>query len=592
MKMNGAAAMILVERQDLFLKRVAELPPETAASSWSTNSGFISCLARGQLDRGNAMIREKAELCIGFKSDCLDFLLNMLLRALLLYPDRITPDNQDRIRRAAVGSRYYGGHRPRYPMYYNSENHHMNWAVAEYLAAQLFPDETFSFDGRTAKAHEDRARFLTANWIDRRARWGYCEWNSSAYMGINLMSLLNLADFARDPVLRRLAAEATTKLLANLAANSLGGGVWSAQARLYEPQVFSAHDQHAATALMILLGAGDSSRLQATSGVGEIVATTAYRPPDWLCRLAADPSVPLLTEERHRVERDLFYDCRSAFWRPPFELTHEEARQAFAPESFTDIPVRTERTKDYLVSAAIVMPGPAKVDPQALYWMGSLRGIVPILTTQPFAAEAPESQARYWAGNSSVPRCFLHDGVAAAVYEGGRLSADFTHAHFPVAGLDEWTRRDRWFLGRSGEAYVGLRAPAGAVLAQEGRWAGREIKAPGRSAAWLAVFGSASRDGGFAEFVNRCEGMIVREAEDHRAIEWLASGSCIRVSQAEGAVLNGKPFSCAQWPQLNNAVVRHEYGSAIAEITPPGEAESTLSFSAARDVCAEWERRD
>jgi hypothetical protein len=584
--------MSFIERRDIFLKRVADLPPQEPVPVWYTNSGFLSCLAMGRLDRANALIREKVDLCITFQSDCSDFLLNLLLRSLLLYPDRITPDNRDRIRRAVIGGRYYGGHRVNYPMFYNSENHHMNWVTAELLGAQIFPGETFTFDGRTAKAHYDRARFLAANWIDRRARWGYSEWNSSAYMGINLMSLLNLADFAQDPVIRRLATDATTKLLADLAADSLYGGVWGAQARAYEPQVFRGYDQPAATALVMLLGAGDPAQLLVTGGVGEIVATTSYSPPAWLCRLASDPAAPLLNEERHRGEGDLFYTCRSAFWRPPYELTNEEARQQFAPESLSDAAIRTERTKDYLVSASILPLSHRKIDEQALYWMGSLRGVVSILVTQPFKPGVPRGEERYWAGISCVPRCFLHDGAVAAVYSAGPNSAEFTHAHFPTPDLDEWFQRGRWFFGRSQEAYVAFRAPDGATLTASGRWAGREILAPGSNAAWLTVFGSKTRDGDFSGFAARCEALPVTEAPDRLAIEWTAAGSRIRVSHAEGVMLNGKPFSCAQWPQLNNAVVRHEYGSAITEITPPGEPGSTLNFSAALEICKEWERRD
>jgi hypothetical protein len=597
--------MTFEERRAIFLDRVAALPLQPPVRVWYTNSGFLSCLATNKLERANELIREKADLCITFTSDCSDFLLNLLLRGLILYPDRITADNKDRIKKAAVGGRYYGGHRRNYPMFYNSENHHMNWATAEFLAAQLFPDEIFTFDRRTARAHYDRARFLVANWIDRRARWGYCEWNSSPYMGINLMSLLNLADFARDPAIRQLATDAVTKLLADLAADSLAGGVWSAQARAYEPHVFNGYDQPAATALVLLLGAGDPARLEVTGGVGEIVATTAYKAPAWLCRLAADPSVPLRNEERHRAESDLFYTCRSAFWRPPYELTNEEARQQFCPDSLEDIAVRTERTRHYLVSASMLPPGRRKLDAQALYWMGSLRGVIPILTTQPFRPEVDRAGERYWAGTSSTPRCFLHDGVVAAVYEGGDQSLDFTHAHFPTPDLDEWARSGRWFFGRSGDAFVGVRAPEGAELTGDGPWAGREIKAPGKRAAWLVAFSSkrdrdavgtpgspGNRDADFPGFQARCLALPVLEEADRSAIEWTSGGTRIRVSQAEGASLNGKPFSCAQWPQLNNPVVRHEYGSAITEITPPGEPASTLNFAAARAICAEWERQD
>ncbi len=113
-------------------------------------------------------------------------------------------------------------------MFYNSENHHLNWAVAEYLAGQLWPTETF-FDGRPGKQHKRRARFLIAKWIDGRARWGFREWNSSCYMGVNLRSLLNLVDLADEQDIRGLATLSFTQMMADLAPDSAYGGVWSAQ---------------------------------------------------------------------------------------------------------------------------------------------------------------------------------------------------------------------------------------------------------------------------------------------------------------------------------------------------------------------------
>ena len=584
------------DRQRLFLKRVAERPREPPAPVWYANVGFLSCLAVGDRAKADSLMREKLEMCLSFRSDCADFLLNLLFRALFLFPDRIDPGVKALIRQAAVSARYYGGHTARYPMFYSSENHHMSWATAEYLAAQQYPDDDFTFDGRPARAHFERARFLVANWIDRRARWGYCEWNSAPYMGVNLMSLLNLADFSADPEIRMLASLAVTRLLADLAADSAGGGVWGAQARVYEPHVFSPYTQPAATALMILLGAGDASRLNdPTEGVGEVVATTAYQPPEWLCRLADAGGGPQVNEERHLVEGDMLYMCRSAFWRAPLEITNEEARRKFAPDSLIEIPLRTERTPDHLVSAVLLPRGHnmSKVDAQALYWMSCLNGRVPIFTTQPPVPADARAQGQYWAGTAGVPRCGLKDGILAAVYAGGKHAQDMTHAHFPTPDLDAWERRGGWFLGRSGDAYAGLLAPEGSALTADGRWAGREIKAPGGKAVWVAAFGSKSHDGGFSSFADRCGRDIrVTVAEDRSAVEVAAPDTQLRVSYAEGVTVGGEAFSCAGWPQMNNAVVQAGFGDAITTVTPSGESGIRLDFSAARRIAAEWERAD
>jgi hypothetical protein len=222
----------------------------------------------GDVEKANRQMLQKVDEC-NRRMDCTDFRLNALLRGMVLFADEVRPEVKQAIKDAALSARYYGGNSRDYPMFYSSENHHMNWAVAEYLAGQLWPDEVFRFDGRTSRQHRDRARYVIANWIDTRSRFGYCEWNSCCYMGVTLLGLLNLVDLADEPVIRRLAADATTQLLADLAADSLAGGVWGAQARIYQKQLFDKNAQNVAPALSILLGASDPAELGACEAGGD-----------------------------------------------------------------------------------------------------------------------------------------------------------------------------------------------------------------------------------------------------------------------------------------------------------------------------------
>ena len=456
----------------------------------------IAPMAIGDVEKANREMLQKVDEC-NRRMDCTDFRLNALLRGMVLFAGQVRPEVKQAIKEAALSARYYGGNSRDYPMFYSSENHHMNWAVAEYLAAQLFPDEVFRYDNRTSRQHLDRSRFLIANWIDSRARWGYDEWNSCCYMGINLLSLLNLVDLAAEPAIRQLATDATTKLLADLAADSAYGGVWGAQARLYEPQCFERSAQNVAPALTLLLGAGDPADLPARAIWNDEIATTSYRAPDWLCRLACDLDTPLVNLERHRNDGDIYYKAKSRFWRPPFELTNESCRQKLCPEALTETPIRTERRAEYIVSAAIFAEGDniSIWARQAMVWQSCLRGRLAIFTTQP-AAGAADHRTPYWAGTAVAPRCCLQDGVLAAVYHsqsGDTRSGDFTHAYFPTGQFDEWSRQGDWFFGRCQDAFVGLLGPQGSSLTGEGQWAGKEIKAPGRTAASIPFSPDAAR---------------------------------------------------------------------------------------------------
>ncbi len=76
----------------------------------------------------------------------------------------------------------------------------LGWAAAEYVTGSMWPDAVFPYNGRTGELHRNRAVFCIARWVHERDRWGFWEWNSSCYMGINLLNLLmELGDGAWPP---------------------------------------------------------------------------------------------------------------------------------------------------------------------------------------------------------------------------------------------------------------------------------------------------------------------------------------------------------------------------------------------------------
>jgi hypothetical protein len=176
--------------------------------------------------------------------------------------------------------------------------------------------------------------------------------------------------------------------------------------------------------------------------------------------------------------------------------------------------------------------------------------------------------------------------VLAVLYHGKEgNTADFTHAHFPTAALSEWRREGAWFLGRLDDAFVGVWAPPGARLTDQGDWDGREILAPGRTVGWAAVYGCRERDGDFETFTRRCRSTRVRFAAEQGVLEVQADGrEPIEISHKRGVAVGNTPVSCTDWPQMDNPVVHGDWGSCS---TVAGE--TTLDFSAVREIKKEWE---
>lgn len=533
----------------------------TGSSHSRETNNLLAFLWAGDTARAGASIRELIAQC-DRRQDCMDFRLNLLLRALLLFPERIADAWQRDIRRIALAARYSGGFQRDYPMFYSSENHHLNWATAEYLAGQLWPQATFEYDGRDGVTHRLRATFCISRWIDERARWGFWEWNSSCYMGINLLSLLNLYDFCDHPSMRRMAGDGLTLMMADVAADSAWGGIWSAQARIYEPQLFSAPVQGAAAPLMLLMG-DDRVPLPAPGMAGDFVATTRWRPDPWLIRLARELDPPMRNRERHRQPGKLRYTCHSIFWKPPVELWQAPWNTNWAPEEVTEICIDTERCPEYLVSAAYD-PEPRADGPaggQSVMWMSCLAGNVPIFVNQP-----PGDKDRFWAGNTVKPRCHLQDGIVGAVFHADRAvhaAADpFTHAYFPTPQMEETVRMDNWFLGKVGNAYIALRGCGKEQARQitQGIWAGKEIRLPGCCAAWVGVYGSARQDGSFTAFSRRVAAVQVGFDIEAPELRIVSDGNETRIP-ARGAILrNGVAVTVPDRPQISNPVCESAWG--------------------------------
>ena len=107
-------------RQHAHIKAASARVREGGDKILSWNPAILSCFSAGEEELANQHIEGVADICSTLQRDCTDFMLNLLLRAYILFPGGITPANRDRIRKAATGNRFYGGHRVGYPMFYNS----------------------------------------------------------------------------------------------------------------------------------------------------------------------------------------------------------------------------------------------------------------------------------------------------------------------------------------------------------------------------------------------------------------------------------------------------------------------------------------
>ena len=168
--------------------------------------------------------------------DCADFRLVCVLRSLCDFSGLISEETLSRMKRTVLGFKYAMDEPGRDSMCYWSENHQLIFAACEYLAGQLYPEETFTNNGRTGRQHMQKAQARLERWFEERFTLGFTEWHSNTYYEEDAAPLSLLIDCARDPKIASRAAMLLDLLLQDMALHSFEGFFSAASGRCYERQ--------------------------------------------------------------------------------------------------------------------------------------------------------------------------------------------------------------------------------------------------------------------------------------------------------------------------------------------------------------------
>ncbi len=211
-------------------------------------------------------------------------------------------------------------------MWYWTENHIMIFHVCEYLAGQLFPDQTFSVTGLKGREHMARARPLILEWLAERSRWGFTEWHSDVYYNWDMQPLLALIEYSADRELAQLATMVLDLVMLDVALHLHKGNMGSTHGRSY------IKDKPAAVLQNIYDGAKllfDDSRepyssFSGTNGVAFARAHNYALP--WVIREIARDDSPL--EDRQRmnlpIDEEPPTDPEAPLPSPPMGLDWED----------------------------------------------------------------------------------------------------------------------------------------------------------------------------------------------------------------------------------------------------------------------------
>ncbi|MFN8635754.1 MAG: hypothetical protein U0893_18050 [Chloroflexota bacterium] len=340
--------------------------------------------------------------------------------------------------------------------------------AAETLAGQRYPDRAFA-DGQPGSWHRARGEQLALDWMRDFATHGSAQPSAPYAIEAVAVALSHLADLAESPAAYEMAAVCLDKLLFMLALHSRQGVLGAASRSVPASIVKSGLLQPTSPLSRLLWGAGIYNHHLA--GALSLALASEYEPPPILEAIARDAPDELWSVERH------------------------------APPGAEPAHLVTFKTPEYVLSSlADVRPG--GMGHSELIWRATMSPQAMVFVNQP--GSSSESDARlpgYWAGNARLPRVAQWRETLIAMHRVAEHDLlPWTHAHFPCATFDEYALRDGWAFAQVGDGYLAITCSTGMALTREGRYALRELRAPGPVSTWLVQMGRAALDGDFLAF--------------------------------------------------------------------------------------------
>ncbi|HET7770108.1 MAG TPA: hypothetical protein VFN74_15140 [Chloroflexota bacterium] len=453
-------------------------------------------LDEGAVRRALASVNERV--------DCSDFTMAALLRILYRYPTSplLTPELKQEIERTVLDFKYWIHEPGQDVMCFWTENHQILFATAELLAGQLFPDTTFTNNGKTGRWHMHHATKAIHHWIAWRLQYGFSEWLSNCYYDEDLLALVNLCDFAQDGDLRHGARRTIDLILFDIAVHSYRGTFGATHGRAYMRDIRPATSPVSAVS-QLFWGLGGLGRVSLSA---PLLATSDYAAPDAIRAIAVDRPAEMIARARHSlnvedaflrglnpgnaqqlmffwgaqvrhharvVEHSLAYTPpehylvpRITAWRDHFAF-QQRAGQPFDPDldasANTQVDIYTYRTPDYQLSCAQDYR-PGKVGFQQHIWQATLGGDTPEEKVVVYASHPGSEELRgrpsYWTGNAVLPRALAYKSLVLSFHwvSPQQSSLWYTHAYFPWTRFDETAESGDWLFGRKGDGYVALRS--------------------------------------------------------------------------------------------------------------------------------------
>ena len=473
-------------------------------------------------------------------ADCADFDLMPLLW--LAWEDRdarkLSPAVHERIRKAALGFRYWVDEPGVSSMFYCSENHRIGFHVCEYLAGLLYPLDVFTNVNQNGMYHSLKGRMHLMEWLNQRCRGGFDEPHSDSYLPVTMSALLVLREVfpIEEYALINMNNILLDFLVFILATGDFNGIMATPRGRSYNEPLRSSLVSGTNNLFWILFGNSPAN----ANRFNQELAFSPYIPPRGICELAYDET--------------------------PVDITFKEGLMHFDKRNAD---FRLRRTPDYMLGG-VRDHNVGFCDMHFISAYIALKNDIGIFFSAPnTVAEGGGLRPDYWAGQAFMPRVLMARRTLAVIWHGVKDDSIWmTHCHFNARRFDETAQRDGWTFGRSGDGYVAIYSDAPHYMGQTGKYAGRELICDGTETVWLAECGSRAEDGSFEEFIAKITS--ARKSFEGDTVVFDSPGSgLMEFGRDAGFKVDGADVPVPEY-LVDSPYLKSRFGSGRFEYTCPG----------------------
>jgi hypothetical protein len=344
----------------------------------------------------------------------------------------------------------------------DTENHWLLYYTSLYLMAQLWPDQDGSqwYTGKSSAENQREAAGWIEGWVRLTTTRGQGEYDSPHYIGLYLLSLSYLAEWAADSAMKKRATMMLDYLIADYAAENLDGIFVGAHSRVYDNQVVEKWNNVSTDFGWVWFNLGRP--VEPPDGyVIYYVLASAYEPPEILKRIATDRSKPYTHYERKRTRNRWRFN--DELHGPVYKTTYVRQEYAVSSDQGGILQPIQEHSWDVTWNVAdprgvhntlfTVQPYSSLYELETYFTFPPDTGISGVVSSKK-SYDSPDK----FVGGSPFEKIFQDQDTLIALYDiapgtrfphiNGFFSKDLTEIHEDPSG---------WIFARGGEALIACR---------------------------------------------------------------------------------------------------------------------------------------